>query len=157
MTGTSSSSGGSTDAGSTTPANNAPAANSNTPAPPLAARQNLAPALPTSGTFDLSGMFLTTGLAALTALWFSIYILIATLVRFWAYKPPSGELKQDSVKRFCYRLTRALLVVNVVLLPSLILDVVVKANQFRGNEGLVQVVGGGVARESICPANPSTC
>ena len=60
------------------------------------------------------------------------------------------------MKRFCYRLTRALLVVNTVLVPSLILDVVVKANQFRGGAGLVEVVGGGLARESCIQAGPPT-
>lgn len=92
-------------------------------------------------------MFLTTGLAALTALWFSIYILLSTTFRLWANTPPLSETWVDGIKRFAYRLSRALLVVNTVLVPSLILDVVVKANEFRGGEGLISVIGGGLACE----------
>jgi len=102
---------------------------------------------PSGGPFDLVGMFLTTGLAALSALWFSIYILLSTTFRLWANTPPLGGTWVDGIKRFVYRLSRALLVVNTVLVPSLILDVVVKANEFRGAEGLISVIGGGLACE----------
>lgn len=101
-----------------------------------------------SSAFSLTDMFLTLGLAALSALWLAIYILLFTAIRIFTNTPDNASDKPlDGFKRYIYRATRVFLVVNVVMIPSLIIDVVVKANSYRGNEGLTSVVGAGVVRE----------
>ena len=101
-----------------------------------------------TSAFSLPDMFLTLGLAALSALWFAIYILLFTAVRIFTKTQDNASDKPlDGFKRYLYRATRVFLVVNVVLVPSLIIDVVVKANAYRGSEGLTSVVGAGVVRE----------
>lgn len=101
-----------------------------------------------SSAFSLPDIFLTLGLAALSALWLAIYVLLFTAFRIFTKTPDNASDKPlDGFKRYVYRATRVFLVVNVILVPSLLIDVIVKANSYRGSEGLTSVVGAGVVRE----------
>ena len=99
-------------------------------------------------------MFLTLGVATLTALWFSIFIILGNIYRFIRSRPPvEGGNIWDQMARFGYRAPRALSVVNVVLIPSLMVDVVVKGISYRSAKNITgfNIIGGGIACELILP------
>lgn len=64
--------------------------------------------------------------------------------------PPSLSLLQG-IKRFIYRAGRAFMMVNVIMTPSLIIDILVKGVKFRNAKKVdgFAAIGGGVARMSF--------
>lgn len=97
------------------------------------------------GGLDLPSMFLTTGLAALAAFLISTYILLFTILRliFYARPPdPSAAGFRNWFKRFIYRVTRALLVLNCVLIAAVVMDCVFKLLDYKREKSLVGLTAG---------------
>jgi hypothetical protein len=96
-------------------------------------------------------MFLTLGLASLASLWFALYIWLFNLMRMFTKPPiPQSTAAIQGMKRFIYRSSRAFLMVNVIMIPSLIIDVLVKGINYRKTKSVtgLSFVGGGAACES---------
>lgn len=102
------------------------------------------------GGFDYADMYLTLGLAALSSLWFAIFIWFFNIYRMVTSSPIAASTAiSQGIKRFIYRATRAFLMVNVIMIPSLIIDVLVKGVKYRSAKGVTGfgIIGGGVACE----------
>ena len=106
-------------------------------------------------------MYLTTGLASLAAFWLILYTFLFTLVRIWWSTPPDPKSTEfrHGLRRFLYRVSRAFLVVNSVLIPAVVLDCILKGISYRSDKKLTGTngIGPGIAREYSSTSPVSRC